>query len=98
MIFPSLVPRRPRLRKRSKPESASRPAASVISRRGVDGIRKALRLADEPDCLLKFGGAKLGHYLIDTCSGSQQDGRDEGFGHALSGGAADLIRMKIDTD
>jgi hypothetical protein len=35
-ISPSLARKRPRLRKRSQPESASRPAASVISRHRIE--------------------------------------------------------------
>ena len=53
---------------------------------GVNTPEPILRVIQESDpdvCLLKLGGASFG--------------RDHGFGHA-SGGPADRIRMKIDTD
>src|SRR5262249_1135625 len=49
-ISPSLAPKCPRPRKRSKPELASRPAASLISRRRVDGIKRGPLFRRPPKC------------------------------------------------
>ena len=49
---------------------------------------------DEVDHLFKLWGAKLGRDFINAAVVEQEDSRDYVFGHALSGGPADIIWMK----
>jgi hypothetical protein len=53
-----------------------------------------LRSPDELDHLLKLGSAELRHNLVDVTLMQRQYRRNDGFGHALSGGPADIIWMK----
>jgi len=57
-ISPSQAPKCPRLRKRSKLESVSRPAASVISRRRVAGVDRSEETRAAARHLLRWRGSQ----------------------------------------
>jgi hypothetical protein len=53
-----------------------------------------LAMPDEYDHMLKLGSVEPRSYLIDAVLMQQQDGSDDGFGHALIGGPRYRVRMK----
>jgi hypothetical protein len=59
------------------------------------GRINAWRSSDELNYLLKLDGAELGHNLADAALKEQQTSRDDGFGHALSGGPAHIVCKQI---
>jgi hypothetical protein len=56
----------------------------------------AWRSRDELDHLVKLGSVELSHDLLNASLMEQQDSRDDGLGHALSGGPAHIVWMKTD--
>ena len=54
----------------------------------------AWRSSDKLDHLLELGSAEFSRDLLNASLMQQQDSRDNGFGHALSGGPSDIIWMK----
>jgi hypothetical protein len=80
-----------------------------MSRCGGSGDTKALRCLkcversgrinewrspNELDHLLELDGGEFSHDLLNASLMEQQDSRDDGFGHALSGGPARIVGMK----
>ena len=54
----------------------------------------ARRSPDELDHLPKLDGAELSDDLLNASLMEQQHSRDDGLGHALSGGPARIVGMK----
>jgi hypothetical protein len=59
------------------------------------GRISARRSPDKLNYLLELDGAELGHDLLNASLIEQQDSRNDGFGHALSGGPAHIISTKM---
>jgi hypothetical protein len=52
---------------------------------------------DELDHLIKLGSTELGCDLLHASLMEEQDSRNDGFGHALSGGPAHIVWIKKST-
>jgi hypothetical protein len=58
------------------------------------GRISARRSPDKLNYLLKLDGAELSDDLLNASLMEQQDRRDNGLGHTLSGGPAHIVWMK----
>jgi hypothetical protein len=69
-------------------------SSPILERVQRAGRINAWRSPDELDHVPKLDGAELGYDLVDAAFMQHQNSRDDGFGHALGGGPAHIVRME----